>query len=234
MNRERRILLIVVVAVLFMLPNWVFALEPSNNPIGIAADTDTKIVGSDIETNTYLKAELIVYQADDADPNYDYYLVEFNMFDQKWQNDYLIDVVNTRIWITAYTYYSSSSKPVALESYREPDPGWRWGASGASVEFYGLTVDLIVPGGQSSFKYTSNYYAVQFGADGNTGIFGWVFVMGGESGATIGFRVPEGKGIRIYASGWCRWYQNWLLVWTHIKDSYTKTTYVAARDLVGN
>ena len=92
---------IILLVVISLFPLSCEALENKNRSFVLADTAGTGLVGSDIQTNTYLKAELLVYQANDADPNYDYYLVEFNMFDQKWQNDFFIDVVNTRIWIIA-------------------------------------------------------------------------------------------------------------------------------------
>jgi len=66
------------------------------------------LVDSDITENTRLRLEMFLYKANDQDQNYDYYLVELNMFEKAYSNDVLVEIWDIQTYI--YYYASIDSK----------------------------------------------------------------------------------------------------------------------------
>lgn len=169
------------------------------------------LVGSDITENTRLRLEMFLYKADDDDPNYDYYLVELNMFEKAYENDIYVEIWDIQTYIYCYASFGSVD---ALETYREADPGLHVWESPASVSFYGFGLDIWLPAGIVSYWYDGgNEYQPRWRVDAAMGGWGTVPATRNEADFTIGFRVSQGAHVNIYANChavWYRWYFFWL------------------------
>jgi len=174
------------------------------------------LVGSDITENSYLRLEMFLYKANDEDPNYDYYLVELNMFEKKYSNDIYVEIWDIQTYIYCYASFGSVD---ALETYREPDPGIKLLETPASVSFYGFGLDIWLPAGSTTYRYNGgNENQPRWRVDALMGGWGTVPATRNEADFTIGFRVALGAQVNIYANSFAQWYR-WYFFWL-VRVSY--------------
>lgn len=201
----------------------------------IPAFAQTTIVASAISVGSKreLRTELILYQADDADPLYDYYFVQLKLVDIRWQNDWLINPGYLRVYLYANTYYYTSQKLQYLLTYRQPNPGWTGWQDTVTVSFYGVGIPIRLPQSLITFT-TSGNNVVQWTVDSRPYIaMLGLFAMGALSEFGIGFRVPEGKGIQINAYSYCEWYVKYGALSYFSIDQDSTWSCVTATDRVG-
>ena len=197
----QKIMYLVVIG--FMLIN-VFPILARSSGIGDI------LVGSDITENSRLRLEMFLYKANDQDPNYDYYLVELNMFEKAYSNDIFVEIWDIQTYIYCYTSFGDID---ALETYREPDPGWYAVETPVTVSYYGFYLDIWLPAGLVSYWYDgSNENKPRWRVDAIMGGWGSVPATRNEADFTIGFRVSQGAHVTIYANCHAAWYR-WFFIW---------------------
>lgn len=178
----------------------VFALSLSMLLTPIYAQTT--IVGSDLGQNSYLRTELVLYQADDADGNYDYYFVKFTITDVKYGSKWWINICDLIMSIKAYERLDYTKKADLLMQYVSPSAGNNGSPGSVSISFYGIGVSVPIPGRSVSIETKSGNY-IKWTASTWAPTFP---VMTSTAGASIGFRVREGQGIMVSATSAAWWY----------------------------
>lgn len=189
-----------------------------------AGTIDDMLVGSSIQNNDPdLRQEMYLYKANDGDPNYDYYLVEFHLWEERYDGD-----IYTEIWFidVYFDFYASFGSVVALQTYREPDPGILLWETPFTLTYYGAGLDIWLPAGSHSFEYVGSEGHCHWHTDAAMGGWGTVPATRSEATYTIGFRVSQDAHVTVYGNARVLWYR-WFFFWLqYVRTGWGTTCYI--------
>jgi hypothetical protein len=200
--KVKKYLILMVLVSLFSIP--IFFLTP------VKGD-DATLVDSEITQNSYLRMEMYLYKRDDSDPTYDYYLIELNFFEVWYDGN-----IWRNVWhLNTYIYCWTSDSVIQL-TYREPDPGWQYSPTSATVDFFGFSVPITIGAGQTTYEYSDSMsHWTTDAINGGWGLY--PAIRDGEhADYTIGFRVDDGDTLSAYADTYAKWYKFNFIRWSYL------------------
>jgi hypothetical protein len=205
---------------IFLVGFFVFMSLPLS---GLSTGIGDILVGSDITENSYLKLEMFLYKADDQHPNYDYYLVELNMFERGYGNDIYVGIWDSRAYSECEASYGNVD---CLETFREPDPGLYVLETPGTINFYGFLLDIWLPAGAVSFWFDGGEEKPCWRVDAVMGGFGSVPATREQADFAIGFRVSQDAHVSIRGNCWAKWYRWFLIFLVGVTEGWGSECYI--------
>ena len=163
-------------------------------------------VSSSSKEDENLGVQLSMFGITDADPENDYYFIEYHLSDIGHGNDSTICPSYITVQLNFSSCNSSVGPPELLFTHRHPDPGWL-------ISYWPLGMGA----GHITFRYCGNDTNMNWARWNIGGSGGWplmVHVMKEKFVASIGLRVQEGEGLVVSAQVTVTWvYIGYLGTW---------------------